>query len=272
MPQLGEDGSVAMTADSGIVFVLIPGGTFTMGAQKSDPSGPNFDDLAVDNETPHEVDLDPYFLARHELTQGQWLRLSGEEVGDFKAGARMPGGEWITGSHPAERVDWTMCDELLRRCGLVLPTEAQWERACRAGGASPWHCGDEVGELAGCANLSDATAEKWTIGWRNYEDFEDGHVIHAPVGSYRPNAFGLYDMHGNVGEWCRDWNAGYEYSAAPGDGLRQHVGRNRKVVRGGSYRGPAEHARTAFRGNSNLDQQASYLGLRAARPVVPPGR
>jgi len=248
IPAHEPDGSIEVTGELGIVFVLLPGGTFLMGAQKDDPNGPNYDPGAEGDETPHEVTLAPFFLARHELTQGQWTRLS---TGDpdqrqpsyYKAGQTIAG-QKITGRNPVEQVDWTMCDTLLSRQGLVLPTEAQWEYGCRGGTTTPWVT--ELAKLKEFANVADASAKALTT-W-TCETWTDGHVVHAPVGSFAANAFGLYDVHGNVWEWCLN-----EHSS----GVRSY--------RGGSFVFPAVFARSAFRPGSAPSFRNDVLGLRPAR-------
>src|SRR5262249_31773721 len=132
IPRPADDGSIEVTGDTGIVFVLLPGGRFTMGAQRRDPDGPDFDPQAEDGETPHEITLAPFFLARHELTQAQWARLwSGDPAlrwpSFYRVGADYHGIGKVQAHHPVENVSWEMCDLLLRRSGLLFPTEAQWE-------------------------------------------------------------------------------------------------------------------------------------------------
>ncbi len=278
IPQHIEDGErnghIEVGDDTGIVFVLLPGGTFTMGAQREDPNGPNYDRQAEPNETPHRVTLAPFFLARHELTKGQWKRLSGRaDPSSYWVGAKSRGNpRAITDSHPVEQVDWAVCDELLRHHGLSSPSEAQWEYGCRAGTTSPWWTGEQASSLVGAANLLDLHAESWYPSWGRQEgDFDDGWCSHTAVGSYRPNAFGLLDMHGNVWEWCSDWYAPYSLLPRIGDGLRQVAegSSSYRVYRGGSFGLAASLARSGQRNRYAPTILNNNLGTRPARAVQP---
>jgi hypothetical protein len=159
-----ETGRIAVGEATGIVFVLIPGGTFTMGAQSRDRDGPNYDPQALESEAPpQDVMLSPYFLARHELTQAQWVRLSADGVNPSRYGAGFRAGGMdaaVDGAHPVETVDWSMCVDLLRLHGLLLPTEAQWEYGARAGTSTVWWSGDEVASLERAANVLDQRAKR----------------------------------------------------------------------------------------------------------------
>jgi formylglycine-generating enzyme required for sulfatase activity len=275
IPVHRPDGSIEVTGETGIVFVLLPGGTFRMGAVRGAEVGPNVDPQAQNAESPvHEVTLAPFFLARHELTKGQWKRLSGGgEPSWYRIGAiyeREPE-EAIGYAHPVEQVDWMMSFEVLRHHGLLLPTEAQWEYGCRAGSTTPWWPGPEAKDLAGCANVLDQRAERVQLAWGRQEgDFDDGRVTIGPVSSYRPNGFGLYDVHGNVWEWCLDEYGSYAGPVRAGDGLRlRGDGSSYRVNRGGSFGLPAVLARSASRHGYTPTLCGNALGLRPARTFQP---
>src|SRR5262249_83188 len=148
----------------GLVFVLIPGGKFWMGAQREDPHGRNFDPQARNEETPvNEVTLAPFFLSKYEMTQGQWERMVGRNPSYFGPShystiCNREGKGW-TSLHPVEQVSWTECAALLKRLGLLLPTEAQWEYGCRAGTSTVYWSGDAKETLADAANVADAFAK-----------------------------------------------------------------------------------------------------------------
>jgi formylglycine-generating enzyme required for sulfatase activity len=266
-----ETGQFEITEDSGLVFVLLPGGKFTMGAQLGNPDGPNYDALADKTEGPtHEVALDAFLLSKYEMTQAQWRRLSdGGTPSRMQPGAKPGGVQTIRWSNPVEQVSWFECQELLARHGMLLPTESQWESACRAGAGKPWSTGHEPASLQGFANLADATAERAGATWQIQSDLDDGHLVHAPVGSFKPNPFGLFDMHGNVWEWCRDQDGNYEGSQPrAGDGLRERdAGQSLRVNRGGSFAFPANRARSAYRFYDSPDTRDVNLGLRPMRPL-----
>jgi formylglycine-generating enzyme required for sulfatase activity len=262
---------LVLAEDSAIVLVLVPGGTFKMGAQKADPNAPNFDPQAEDAESPvHEVKLSPCFIGKHEVTQAQWEAMAGARPSSYGPGVEF-GGKKVTLRHPVEQVSWEDCARWLARWNLALPTEAQWENACRAGTGTPWWCGKEAKALEKAANLADAfcKANGGPASWR-YEEWNDGYVVHAPVGSFAPNAFGLYDVHGNVWEWCLDEYGSYAGPVRAGDGLRlQGDGSSDRVIRGGSYVAPASLARSSDRGGNAPSIRFNHLGFRPARTFQP---
>jgi serine/threonine protein kinase/formylglycine-generating enzyme required for sulfatase activity len=273
VPQHDEQGRIQVGDDTGIVFVLLPGGQTTVGAQSATPDGPNYDPDAGASMGPvRTLQLQPYFVARHELTQGQWLRLwAGDahmrEPSRLKAGlilfSSVPlKNSLVTHANPVENVDWFACDWLLRLHGLQLPTTAQWEHACRAGTTTTWSCAES--ELVDHANLSDATPEAAGTGWAKYMPWDDGCASHAGVGWFAPNRFGLHDMHGNVWEWCSDSFSEFTDSEGrprPGDACRG--------VRGGSFMTSAGDARSAFHRWPAPVLRLPDLGVRAVREVRP---
>jgi serine/threonine protein kinase/formylglycine-generating enzyme required for sulfatase activity len=270
IPTHKADGTIDVKAGTGIVFVLLPGGTVTLGSQKDDPNAPFYDPQREDSETLHEVTLSPFLLARHELTQGQWSRLwtwdaELRDPSEYKSGQSIVG-ERITLAHPVEQVDWPMSDRLLTRHGLVLPSEAQWEYGCRGGTTTPWNV--TLADLRKVANVADADAKREAPSW-TCETWADGHVVHASVGSFGANGFGLYDVHGNVWEWCRDHSSDYG-SERSGDGVRPDSANRSayRVRRGGGFSNPAALARSADRYHNAPSIRLSLLGLRPARLIT----
>lgn len=273
IPSHDAEGRIAVKDETGIVFVLLLGGTFTMGAQNRDPKGANFDRGAESNETVHDVALSPFFIARHELTQAQYVRLTQER----NPSGKQPGSSWrsdpqvIGWTQPVEQVDWDMANRAMLRNGLVLPTEAEWEYGCRGGRSTAWYPGSEVGDLQGHANIADKTAKAvYRASWTCDEAVEDNWPSSPwPVGSGAANPFGLFDVHGNVREWCADEYGAYG-SARKGDGLRlKGDGSGLRVYRGGCYNVPASQARSAVMGGYMPTFRGSVLGLRAARMIQP---
>jgi len=256
-----------LTDDFAFVFVLLAGGTFKMGAQKADVNAPNYDPQAVSDESPvHEVTLSPYFLSKYECTQAQWEKLTGERPSGYGPGFEF-GGQKVTLRNPVEQVSWEDGARWLSRYSLALPTEAQWEHACRAGTDTPWFTGRDVKALEKGANLADAfcKANGAPATWRFTEEINDGFGLHAPVGSLASNAFGLHDVHGNVWEWCRDAHRGYPSEAAI-DPVAQGAGD--RVPRGGSWGHVAAYARAAFRYPTAPSFRNYDLGVRPARSVT----
>jgi formylglycine-generating enzyme required for sulfatase activity len=220
-------------------LALIPAGKFTMGSPKSEKGH-------SPNEEQHEVAIkDPFFLGIHEVRIRDF-RAFVEDAG-YKTEAEKAGGEstWKnaidgqTEDHPVVRVSWNdaraFCAWLSKKEGKQyrLPTEAEWEYACRAGTTTRFHNGDD--DDAGLREVANV-----------------GNSATTPVGRFKPNAFGLFDMHGNVYEWCQD---------------RYEKGGAGRVVRGGGfdwcdYR---SNCRSAFRGWQEPSRRLNYLGFRVAR-------
>ncbi len=269
IPTHKEDGAIEVKAGTGIVFVLLPGGTVTLGSQNEDKDAPYYDPQHQENEPMHQISLSHFLVARHELTQGQWRRLwtwdaEMQNPSQFRIGLTV-GGQKISGSNPVERVDWGMCERLLTRHGMVLPTESQWEFGCRGGTTTAWIVG--LNELRGVANLADADAKQLSPNLK-CEPWSDGYVVHAPVGRFAANGYGLHDVHGNVWEWCRDWT-GEPGRGRAGDGLRlssdsSDLGR---VLRGGGWDERAVHARSSYSSFHAPSARNSSLGLRPARVI-----
>ncbi|MCB9918816.1 MAG: SUMF1/EgtB/PvdO family nonheme iron enzyme [Planctomycetes bacterium] len=270
VPTFGVDGGIEMTAEMGMVFVFLPGGDFAMGAQSSDPRAANFDRDAIASEQPvRSVSLDAFFISKYEMTQAQWKRMSGGDEPSLYSATNSLESLRIGPTNPVENVSWTWCDRILDASGLALPTEAQWEYACRACTTTPWSTGDDAASLETFANVWDQSGVALNPSVAGAADYIDGFAIHSPVGSFSPNGFGLYDMHGNVNEWCRDAAIDYGAHTRPGDGLRIGIdpGGARRVYRGGSFYGPAQLARSAARVANEQEVRISNLGVRPVRAL-----
>ena len=214
-------------------MILIPAGKFMMGSPASE-KGRSAD------ETQHEVTLTkPFYMGKYEVTQEQWEAVMGKNPGNTK-GAKLP----------VTVVSWEDCQEFIKKLnaktngGYRLPTEAEWEYACRAGTSTAYSVGDSL-------TNSDA----------NYGEGAAGSI--KSVGSYKSNAFGLYDMHGNVWEWCEDWMADYPAGAltdpkGPGTGTS-------RVLRGGSFDRVVSIARSSFRYYDAPSLRYYSYGFRLAR-------
>ena len=267
--------TLTMTDDSGMVFVLIPGGSFLMGAQADDPGEAAFDAAAAPDEfPPQRVSLAPFLISKYEMTQGQWLRFTGHNPSIYK-----PTDLGVTLQNPVEEVSWNECRRILHLLGLLLPTEAQWEYACRAHTRTRWWTGAEKESLRGAVNLADQSAARRGANWPgidDWSDLDDGYVVHAPVGSYRANGFGLHDVHGNVYEWVRDGYFRYrDAEARPGDGLREtssarvlEESNGRTAARGGCFNQAARSARSSARVSIRPDSRSLGLGVRPAMAIT----
>ena len=224
-----EDMELPESADSiGMKFKLIPAGTFTMG----------------DGDDAHDVTLTkPFKMGVHEVTQAQYEQVMGVNLSKYKGA-----------DNPVENVSWDDAVEFCRRLSELpaekaagnvyrLPTEAEWEYACRAGTTTKYSFGDDESELGDYA-------------WYGVNSDQKTH----PVGSKKPNAWGLYDMHGNVFEWCQDRYGDYP-SGSVTDPTGPAVGSSR-VFRGGSWSSSAENRRSASRYGYYPSDRYSYGGFR----------
>jgi formylglycine-generating enzyme required for sulfatase activity len=175
-----------------------------------------------------------------------------------------------TDEHPVVNVTWNdavaFCRWLARKSGksVRLPSEAEWEYACRAGTTTLYYNGDDAETLAEVGNVADGTARKRFSAWSWAIKAEDGYVFTAPVGQFKPNRFGLFDMHGNVREWCQDWYDADYYASRP---KRDPQGPNNglaRVLRGGAWDNPRRGIRAAARGANAPANRSDSLGFRVA--------
>ncbi|MEE9391036.1 MAG: protein kinase [Planctomycetota bacterium] len=248
IPERNSDGKIAMTGETGIILVLIPKGKFWMGSQKTDPKGQNFDPQSRTDEKLREVDItEPFFLSKYEMTQGQWMRSPSalKSPSNYGVGWSYEGHKGqVSLLNPVERVSWTMCTTVLGRVGLGLSREDQWEYAARAGTSSIW-VGD-TGAIKGIADWGNIAGLECKGIFGAFESLcKDNFIIHAPVGKFRANSFGLFDVLGNVWEWT---------STKTGSSLR--------VSRGGGFDYTAINARVAGRISYPEEQRCNFLGLR----------
>jgi formylglycine-generating enzyme required for sulfatase activity len=269
-PERGPDGALVLTEEMGVVLVLLPGGSFWMGAQKENPDGQNYDPQAATEEGPvHQVTLTPFFVSKYEMTQGQWLRIAGHNPSFYRA----PGTQGMTLLDTLEQVSWLDCMRVLPRAGLTLPSEAQWEYACRAGTDTPWWTGRERETLLEqeAANLADQSAARAGAPWasiRDWPELDDGYSLHAPIGSHAANLFGLHEVIGNLWEWCLD---GYDksfYLRSPAlDPVMPPASSYTRMYRGGGFAFTAADSRSARRGSNPPAAAEITLGVRPARPL-----
>jgi uncharacterized protein (TIGR02996 family) len=243
-------------------FALIPAGKFWMG------SPPGEEGRFEDEGPEHPVELTwPFYLGVFPVTQEEYWRVMGTNPSAFAQHGprRDPGVE--LGRNPVERVSWDMAEQFCRRLSELpeerragrryrLPTEAEWEYACRAGIslAGPFHQG---------ASLSSRQAN-FNGQAEPYPGAEPGPWLErpCPVDSYPPNAFGLYDLHGNVSEWCADWFAPHYYEESPEADPPGPATGERRVLRGGAWNDHGRHCRAALRYDRPPEEERNDFGLR----------
>ena len=258
-------------------LAAIPPGTFVMGSPASEAERSN-------NETQHTVILTKgFWMGQREVTQGEYLSVVGSNPSYFKNGvnALSPGTSGkVTNDlrHPVEQVSWidatNYCGKLTQRdraAGLIpadyayrLPSESEWEYACRGGTTNAFSFGAAIRQ--GMANFYAFQEYDSAVGSQS----KPGNVLifrTIEAGSYSPNAFGLYDMHGNVWEWCADWYGNYPTGVVT-DPIGPTSGDGR-VVRGGCWDGNGWRCRAAFRNGLNPVYRVFNVGFRV---VLAPGR
>jgi formylglycine-generating enzyme required for sulfatase activity len=245
----------------GMKFALIPAGAFLMG------SPPEEKQRSKDEEQ-HEVEITrPYYLGIFPVTQAQWQAVRGANPSSFCATGA--GKDAVTGmsteDFPVEQVSWEDAAEFLNGLaalkpereagrGYRLPSEAEWEHACR-GGASEYqvfHYGNSLSSAQ--ANFNG----NYPYGAAKSPYLERT----SKVGSYEPNGFGLYDMHGNVWEWCADWYGNDYYKNSPRRDPAGPAGGSSRVLRGGSWDCFGQRCRSAWRNGSEPASRYEYLGFR----------
>jgi formylglycine-generating enzyme required for sulfatase activity len=231
--------SIWLHGKTGLEFALVPGGRFLMGSPASEAHRKT-------DEVQHWVTLDPFMIARTECTHAAWDKLE-------KTTARKDDGSEQAPRRPKAGLNPGSVEAWCRQAGLALPTEAQWEFMCRAGSTSAWGTGGNKKDLQGIANLGSAECpQDWISMPGITESWRDGYgEVTAPVGMFAANAFGLFDVHGNVCEWTRDEYIGYEVLVENGTGRRPGVSGER-IARGGNFGADANFARSARRFHCGL--------------------
>jgi formylglycine-generating enzyme required for sulfatase activity len=250
-------------------MVMIPSGSFMMGS-------PETEEGSTDDERPqHQVTIKAFCLGKYQVTQAQWKAVAAfpqvnKELKLDPSRFKGDGSTSLTNHRPVEQVSWEnaveFCDRLSRHTKRQyrLPSEAEWEYACRAGTTTPFHFGETITTNLANYQGTDNEEYKWS-----------GSYGSGPKGVYREettavgsfgvaNNFGLYDMHGNVWEWCQDdWHSDYE--GAPTDGsawLSSEESSDRKLLRGGSWDINPGYCRSAYRIDLNLGDYYHHIGFR----------
>ena len=246
-------------------LVLIPGGTFQMGQTDGEKTKlirqfkeAKYNQWYARELHQHQVTVPSFWMGKYPVTQVQWRSLMGKNPSEFKRDSR-----------PVENISWEdgmkFCDLLSQKLGQLytLPSEAQWEYACRAGTNTPFHFGETI-----TTDLANYHGTNWEDGGKTYPGvYGQGpkgeyRKESTDVGSFPPNAFGLYDMHGNVWEWCLDlWHDSYK--DAPTDGSAWTTGNSSyRVHRGGSWSDIPGKCRSAYRNGFYFSRSSINGGLR----------
>jgi formylglycine-generating enzyme required for sulfatase activity len=228
-------------------MVYVPEGSFVMGGSATEQNSGNAE------RPQHEVTLQAFHMGKYQVTQRQYQALMGNNPSRFKGDDR-----------PVEQVSWddavAFCQKLSEKIAqkVMLPSEAQWEYACRSGTTTPFHFGSTVS-----SELANYDA-RYTYGNGSGGQYRQQTT---DVGIFPPNAFGLHDMHGNLWEWCQDpWHP--DYNGAPTDGSVWAGSGSNYVLRGGSWNYNPSHCRSAFRVNLSRDHRYYYYGFRVVVLVV----
>jgi formylglycine-generating enzyme required for sulfatase activity len=243
---------------TGLELVLVPAGELAMGSEPDEPG-------REAQEARHVVRITrPFYLGRTEVTQAQWGRVLGSAPSSFTD---------CGDDCPVESVSWYDAQSFFSRLGelgsdgLRLPTEAEWEYACRAGTTTAFATGASLDDNQANIDQRDAHGRDRRGGGRHEEAVGRRPM---PVASFAPNAWGFHDMHGNVWEWTADWHCPYangEVSDPLGD-----CDSKLKVIRGGSWHYGADSARCALRYTHRPQDSGFSLGFRVARDVERPTR
>ncbi|HST19586.1 MAG TPA: SUMF1/EgtB/PvdO family nonheme iron enzyme [Blastocatellia bacterium] len=280
---------------SGIVFVLIPAGEFQMGSPTGEP------DRGSEERQHRRIIKKPFYLGETEVIVEQFRRFAQEtgyktdaergveDNGHWKGSfATTPEGpdarDWtetaswrnpfphvkeyrMSDKHPVVHVSWNDAERFVEHFGLQLPTEAQWEYAARAGSRTRFFWGDAETGGEGYANVADATGRKRFKMWNLSFAFDDGVAMISDVGKYRPNGWKLYDMMGNVSEWCQDaYGKNYPNDGAD-DTAIQGESNAPRIMRGSSWLDAPDANRSAKRFVFTPTGRRDFIGFRVAATI-----
>ena len=236
-------------------MILVHGGKFLMGS-------PETEENHGENEKQHPVTVKTFFLGRYPVTQAQW-RIVAETYKQVNIELKPDPSKFKADMHPVEQVSWyeaqEYCDRLAKKTKRPyrLPTEAEWEYACRAGTTTPFYFGKTISTKL--ANYD---------GNHTYANGVKGEYRQTttPVDHFKvANAWGLCDMHGNVDEWCQDHYGDYEDTPKDGNAWLTENSDATRVIRGGSWDDYPRYCRSASRSNDNTDGRDNNLGFRVSR-------
>ncbi|MEN6439000.1 MAG: SUMF1/EgtB/PvdO family nonheme iron enzyme [Syntrophobacter sp.] len=247
---------------AGLEFVWVPAGCFDMGSP-----GNEYGRLLWESPR-HKVCLDGFWMGKYEVTQGQWEKIMGGSASIFSRKGE---------NYPVDMVSWNdakkFAQKLEERGGkkdkFRLPTEAEWEYACRAGTRTIYYWGEKDKDACLYENLMDEDGKRLHDSDRSFP-CKDGYAESAPVGQFKPNKFGLHDMLGNVTEWCEDTFSPIAYMK---HSPRNPIDKNPvpfRVIRGSDWRSDDNYARCAKRGSSEQNLMSPTRGFRIVREPLQP--
>ncbi len=224
-------------------WASIPAGTFTMGSPTSEV------DRSSD-ETQHQVTLSAFKMSKYEVTFEQY-----DAFCDATGREKPDDAGWGRGKRPVINVSWDDATAFAEWMGCRLPTEAEWEYACRAGTTTPFSTGNNL-----------TTSQANYDGNYPYNDNAEGEYRQKtlPVGSFTANAYGLFDMHGNLWEWCSDWDG--DYSSGAQTNPKGAASGSNRMRRGGSWSDGAQFCRSARRNRNYPDGSGDSIGFRLVSP------
>ena len=258
-----------------LTMVLIPEGKFNMGSTKEvvkaalkddgffkqimkgkeESEVANIIEGLVEVERPHEVTIsNSFYMGKYEVTNEQWDSIMLVNRSDKKEA-----------NLPVTNVAWFDCQEFIKKLnektkgGYRLPTEAEWEYSCRAGTTTMYSFGDDITPKDANWNHNFISI----LETRN--QYQQGKLKPVAVGSYNPNLFGLYDMHGNIWEWCEDWYGAYPKGSVTDP--KGPISEGNRVLRGGSFNSVARYTRSAARNIFSPDTRLFFNGFRLARTL-----
>jgi formylglycine-generating enzyme required for sulfatase activity len=271
-----------MTNSLGMELVYVESGEFMMGSASREELVDRYGGGAFDHggeEPIHLVQIsEGFWIGRTEVTRGQFRRFV-EETGyettaeqkGYAGGMSKLGWRWVRGlnwkspgieqtdEHPVVQVSWFDAAEFCKwlskkeQRSYALPTEAQWEYACRAGSETAFPWGDDTASARDYGNMVDRSTQRWINSYLDMtietSPWDDGYPTTAPVASFKPNAWGLYDMHGNACEWCSDWYGDDYYLRCTGFDPKGPKTGEIRVLRGGSWVRLPRICRSASRHN-----------------------
>lgn len=288
-----------LDANVSLKLTLIPAGKFLMGSPieeqiRTRKEATAAGDWLKDEGPQHEVTISrPFFMGAFHVTKGQFAKFVADS--GYKTDAENGGKAWgwdgpkfgmVTGiswrktgfdqtdDHPVVNVTHNdaiaFCNWLSRKINkkVTLPTEAQWEYACRAGTSTAYQWGDDPNGGKGWFNTRDQATNRQIPQWKGYSDWDDGYAFTSPVGKFKPNAFNLYDMHGNAWQWCADWYDDKYYENTANVDPQGPESGEKRVLRGGSWSFGSSICRSASRGRKPPSWWWNFIGFDLGFRVV----